>query len=110
MLDSSFEFRLTTSARRELTALADAIGVSAADVARIAIRELATKHLRKAKRAVPARPAALPAAPPSITTMELTALLALRDELAVRTSPEANREYTEINTEIIKREMRGAPR
>jgi hypothetical protein len=44
--------------------------------------------------------------------MDLPALYALRDELALksRTSQQAEREYLECNIEIIKREMRSAPR
>jgi hypothetical protein len=129
MLDSTFEFRISRSAREELAALADSIGVSAADVVRLGIRKMATAHSRKVRRAAPAAPVtgapatsmscnfsprsretAVPAAAPSLATMDLPALYALRDELALLQSPEAERQYVDGNTEIIIREMRGAPR
>ena len=37
--------------------------------------------------------------------MSLPELLKLRDELAVKTTPEASREHAEVNTEVIKRQM-----
>ena len=117
MLDSTFEFRISARGRQELTALADAVGVSQADIARIAIRQMAASHQRKAKQSRGqsdhvATPAAAAAAPPSIQAMDLPALYALRDELAVksRSSLQAEREHLECNIEIIKREMRSAPR
>jgi len=84
MLDSTFEFRLSAAGRQELAALADAVGVSQADVVRISLRRMAAEHLRKAKR----------------------------DALALQRSPspEASRQYDEVNQQIIIREMRGAPR
>jgi hypothetical protein len=114
MLDSTFEFRISAAGRRELTALADAIGVSAADVVRMSLRQMAASHQRKAKRGTTrdlSNPAS-PAAPPAIQAMDLPALYALRDELALksRTSRQAEREHLECNIEIIKREMRSAPR
>jgi hypothetical protein len=42
--------------------------------------------------------------------MSLAELLKLRDELALKSSPEASREYDEVNQQIIIREMRSAPR
>lgn len=113
MLDSTFEFRLSAAGRQELAALADAVGVSQADVVRISLRRMAAEHLRKAKRdAAPAMPAVMPASPTSLATMSLPELLALRDELALQRSPspEASRQYDEVNQQIIIREMRSAPR
>jgi hypothetical protein len=54
----------------------------------------------------------MPASPTSLATMSLPELLALRDELALQRSPspEASRQYDEVNQQIIMREMRGAPR
>ena len=100
-----FELLLTPNGRQELDALAADLGVSAADAVRLALRRMAVAHRRKAKRAAPAMPAALPAVPPSIAAMSLPELLKLRDELAVKTTPEASREHAEVNTEVIKRQM-----
>jgi hypothetical protein len=112
MLDATFEFRISARGRQELAALADAIGVSAADVVRMSLRQMAVAHQRKAKRATVPMPAAMPAAAPSIAAMDLPALYELRDRLALkrRTSLQAEREHLECNIEIIKREMRSAPR
>jgi hypothetical protein len=114
MLDATFEFRISAAGRRELIALAADLGISAADVVRMSLRRMAAEHLRKARRVVPAMPAAMPAAASTvdISTMDLPALYALRDELAVksRSSLQAEREHLECNIEIIKREMRSAPR
>jgi hypothetical protein len=60
--------------------------------------------------AIKAGNASFTAAPSAIATMDLPALLALRDELALQNSPEASRQYAEVNQQIIIREMRGAPR
>jgi hypothetical protein len=112
VFDHRFEVLLSPAGRQELTALADNLGIFCADVIRLGIRRMADAHARKAKRAAqaPAMPAAMPAAPPSIATMDLPALYRLRDELALQRTQQAERDYVEVNTEIIKREMRGAPR
>jgi hypothetical protein len=112
VLETRFELRLTPTGREQLTALAADLGVSAADVVRMSLRKMSAAHSRKTRRdaQAPAMPAALPAAPPSIATMSLPELLALRDELALQRTQQAERDYVEVNTEIIKREMRGAPR
>jgi hypothetical protein len=103
-----FELLLTPNGRQELDALATDLGVSAADVIRLGIRRMAVAHRRKAKRAAASTDA--PAAPPAITAMSLDELHVLRDELALQTSPEASRQYAEVNQQIIIREMRSAPR
>jgi hypothetical protein len=110
MLATRFELLLTASSREQLDAVAADLGVSAADAVRLALRRMAAAHSRKVRRAAPAMPAALPAAPPAITAMSLDELHVLRDELALQTSPEASREYDMVNQQIIIREMRGVPR
>jgi len=97
MLDLSFDFRISAADRQELTKLADAIGVSAADVVRLGIRRMAAEHL-------PAKPSA-PTVAPSLQAMDLPALLVLRDTLGRQTSPEASCKHAEVNQEIIKRQM-----
>jgi hypothetical protein len=107
-----FELLLAPASREQLDTLAADLGVSAADVLRLGLHKMAAAHSRKPKRAAPAMPASVPAAPPSIQAMDLPALYVLRDELALksRSSQQAEREHLECNIEIIKREMRSAPR
>jgi hypothetical protein len=104
MLATRFELLLTPSSRQQLDTLAADLGVSAADAVRLALRRMAAAHSRKARRAAPAMPAAMPAAP-SLAAMDLPALLALRDELAGKTSVEASRQLHELTMEIGKRQM-----
>jgi len=109
MLDSCFEFRISAAGRQELAALADAIGVSAADVIRMGLRRVAAEQRRARARAAAMPLAAPPPPPPSATpfeSMSMTTLQALRDGLGQQTSPEASRTYVEVHTEIMKREMR----
>ena len=108
MLDSTFEFRISAAGRQELARLADAIGVSAADVVRMSLRKMSAAHSRKVRRA--AQAPAMHTGASSIAAMSLAELLKLRDELALKSSPEASREYDEVNQQIIIREMRSAPR
>jgi hypothetical protein len=112
MLDNRLEVLMTPAGRRELDVLAADLGVSAAAVVRLAVRKMSAAHSRKARRDVAAArtppvaaPDAAPAPPPSIAAMDLPALLKLRDELALQTSPEASRKHAEVNQEIIKRQM-----
>ena len=111
-----FELLLTPSSREQLDTLAADLGVSAADAVRLALRRMAAAHSRKARRdadavlVVSADTTRPTAAAPSITEKDLPALLVLRDELALQTSPEASRQYAEVNQQIIIREMKGAPR
>jgi hypothetical protein len=120
-MHARFELLLAPNSRRQLDVLAADLGVSAADVLRLSLRRMAAAHRRRTRRGsksdnVTAAPApastAAPAAVPAIATMDLPALYRLRDELAVksRTSQQAECEHIECNIEIIKREMRGAPR
>jgi len=112
MLDSCFEFRISTAGRQELTALADEIGVTAADVIRLGIRRVAAEQ-RRARARGAAMPVAAPPPPPpsapSFESMSMTTLQALRDGLGQQTTPEASRTYVEVHTEIMKREMKRRP-
>jgi hypothetical protein len=101
MLDTTFEFRISAAGRQELAALAATLGVSAADVIRLGIRRVAAEHMPVARP--PVAPA--PVTAPQFEAMDTTTLLALRDVLARQNTPEASRSYTEVNTEIIKRDM-----
>jgi hypothetical protein len=62
MLDSAFEFRISAAGRKELTALAATIAVSAADVIRLGIRRVAAEHMPVGKPTSP-RSEAAPAPP-----------------------------------------------
>jgi hypothetical protein len=94
-----FELLLGRSSRQELDTLAADLGVSAADVLRLGLARMARAHRRKARAkgstVEPITTDGQPAAAPPIATMDLPALLTLRDELAGKTSVEASRQLHE---------------